>query len=220
MEMIAQGLKAMGGYTARNLSFDGVKYETIEHELTENQKAIYDELARSWQVVLQNIHAALQATGVIGQSHREANNPQRQRQKECHGRVLGCTSAVFQPDHYVHADPDSHQGHREEPRRRPLSRGAAREHQRGADRPGDGQTGGGRTLNDLDLTPREGLMNYLEHSFPVQQYEEYTDDNGNIRSRPVLDSNGNPVINREAVAMRDALLRRLGMMRVPDAGLT
>ena len=46
-----------------------MKYETIEHELTENQKAIYDEMARSWQVVLQNIHAALQATGVTGTNH-------------------------------------------------------------------------------------------------------------------------------------------------------
>ena len=62
-------------------------------------------------------------------------------------------------------------------------------------------------------------MNYLEHSFPVQQYEEYTDDKGNTRSRPVVDSAGNPVLNREAVAMRDALLRRLGMIRVPDGGL-
>ena len=77
----------------------------------------------------------------------------------------------------------------------------------------------GESLNDLDLTPRETLMNYLEHSFPVQQYEEYTDDKGNTRSRPVVDSAGNPVLNREAVAMRDALLRRLGMIRVPDGGL-
>ena len=220
MEMIAQGLKAMGSYTARNLSFDGVKYETIEHELTENQKAIYDEMARSWQVVLQNIHAALQATGVTGTNHTgQTVTRNGNARKNVMGAFWGAHQRFFNqiitsmqtPTVIKAIEKNLADGHAAvvqlvNTNEAQTDRAMAKREE-------------GERLEDLDLTPREGLMNYLEHSFPVQQYEEYTDDNGNIRSRPVLDSNGNPVINREAVAMRDALLRKLGMLKVPDAPL-
>ena len=220
MEMIAQGLKAMGSYSARNLSFDGVKYETIEHELTENQKAIYDEMARSWQIVLQNIHAALQATGVTATNHTgQVITRNGNARKNVMGAFWGAhqrffnqiitsmqTPTVIKAIEKNLADGDAAVVQLVNTNEAQTDRAMARREE-------------GERLEDLDLTPREGLMNYLEHSFPVQQYEEYTDDNGNIRSRPVLDSKGNPVINREAVAMRDALLRRLGMLKVPDAPL-
>jgi hypothetical protein len=220
MEMIAQGLKAMGSYVARNLSFDGVKYETIEHELTENQKAIYDEMARSWQIVLQNIHAALQATGVTATNHTgQVVTRNGNARKNVMGAFWGAhqrffnqiitsmqTPTVIKAIEKNLADGDAAVVQLVNTNEAQTDRAMARREE-------------GERLEDLDLTPREGLMNYLEHSFPVQQYEEYTDDNGNIRSRPVLDSKGNPVINREAVAMRDALLRRLGMLKVPDAPL-
>ena len=77
----------------------------------------------------------------------------------------------------------------------------------------------GEEMEDLDLTPREDLMQYVEHYFPVQQFEEYTDDNDNIKSRPVVDSAGNPVINPGMVKKRDELLDRLGSIRVPDGPL-
>jgi hypothetical protein len=37
MEVLARDLKALGLYTARSLSFDGVEYELVEHELTPEQ---------------------------------------------------------------------------------------------------------------------------------------------------------------------------------------
>ncbi len=36
-----------------------------------------------------------------------------------------------------------------------------------------------------DITPREYVLDYLAHSFPVQLYEPFTDGEGNISSRPV-----------------------------------
>jgi hypothetical protein len=220
MEMIAQCLKAMGSYSARNLSFDGVKYETIEHELTENQKAIYDEMARSWQIVLQNIHAALQATGITGTNHAgQTVTRNGNARKNVIGAFWGAhqrffnqiitsmqTPTVIKAIEKNLADGDAAVVQLVNTNEAQTDRAMAKREE-------------GERLEDLDLTPREGLMNYLENSFPIQQYEEYTDDNGNIRSRLVLDSSGNPVINREAVAMRDALLRRLGMLKVPDASL-
>ena len=59
----------------------------------------------------------------------------------------------------------------------------------------------------VDLTPREACLEYLAHAFPVQLQEPFTDDEGNLMSRPVTDAEGNPVLCQEAVAARDALDR-------------
>ena len=37
----------------------------------------------------------------------------------------------------------------------------------------------------VDTTPRDAILTYLAHSFPTQLFEEYTDGEGNLASRPV-----------------------------------
>ncbi len=73
--------------------------------------------------------------------------------------------------------------------------------------------------NDIsvDVTPREYVGSYLQHSFPVQLYEPFTDGEGNLSSRPVF-RDGQPVESREAVARRDEMLEQLGSLPpVPGA---
>ncbi|KKW89541.1 strawberry notch family protein, partial [Sphingobium chungbukense] len=65
MELVARDLKALGLYTARALSFDGVEYEILRHELTPGQIAIYDRYAEAWQVIHRNMERALELTGVV-----------------------------------------------------------------------------------------------------------------------------------------------------------
>ena len=45
MEVLARDLRALGLYTSRSLSYDGVEYELVEHELTDEQRRIYDAYA-------------------------------------------------------------------------------------------------------------------------------------------------------------------------------
>ena len=68
----------------------------------------------------------------------------------------------------------------------------------------------------VDITPREYVLDYLAHSFPVQLYEPFTDSEGNLSSRPVF-RDGQPVESREAVARRDRADRkaRLACRRCP-----
>ncbi|MGX0876635.1 hypothetical protein ACSSV4_001317 [Roseovarius sp. MBR-154] len=73
--------------------------------------------------------------------------------------------------------------------------------------------------NDIsvDVTPREYVGSYLQHSFPVQLYEPFTDSEGNLSSRPVF-RDGQPGESREAVARRDEMLEQLGSLPpVPGA---
>ena len=44
-------LKALGLYTARALSFAGVEYEILRHELSSEQIAIYDAYADAWGIL-------------------------------------------------------------------------------------------------------------------------------------------------------------------------
>ena len=73
--------------------------------------------------------------------------------------------------------------------------------------------------NDIrvDITPREYVLDYLAHSFPVQLYEPFTDSEGNLSSRPVT-RDGQPVECREAARRRDALIEHLASLPpVPGA---
>ena len=63
----------------------------------------------------------------------------------------------------------------------------------------------------VDITPREYVLDYLAHSFPVQLYEPFTDEEGNLSSRPVC-RDGQPVLCREAVARRDRLIEKLASL--------
>jgi hypothetical protein len=69
----------------------------------------------------------------------------------------------------------------------------------------------------VDITPREYVLDYLAHSFPTQLFEEYTDSDGNLASRPVL-RDGQPVQCREAVQCRNRLIEQLASLDpVPGA---
>jgi hypothetical protein len=51
MEVLARDLKALGLYAARSLSFEGIEYEIVEHQLTAEQIRIYDAYADAFQII-------------------------------------------------------------------------------------------------------------------------------------------------------------------------
>ncbi len=72
MEVVARDLKALGLYTARALSFEGVEYDILEHALTPDQVEIYDTYAKAFKVIHTNLRAALEATGITKTDSEEA----------------------------------------------------------------------------------------------------------------------------------------------------
>ena len=60
MEMLSSDLKALGLYAARSLSYEGIEYELIEHQLTPEQVCIYDAYAG----------ASANVTGIISRKLR------------------------------------------------------------------------------------------------------------------------------------------------------
>ncbi|KGB56892.1 strawberry notch family protein [Sphingopyxis sp. LC363] len=56
MELVARELKAMGVYTARALSYAGVEYDILEHELTPAQIKDFDTYADAWAILWRAAH--------------------------------------------------------------------------------------------------------------------------------------------------------------------
>src|SRR5690606_13890013 len=66
-----------------------------------------------------------------------------------------------------------------------------------------------REALEIDLSPREFVIDYLAKSFPVRLMAVFTDENGNPRSQPMVDDKGRPVLCRSALAARDRMIEQL-----------
>ena len=65
---------------------------------------------------------------------------------------------------------------------------------------------------EIDLSPRENVIDYLERAFPTQQMQAFVDDTGKERSMPMFDEDGRPVLNQVALESRARLIEQLCAM--------
>ncbi|MGS1094283.1 strawberry notch-like NTP hydrolase domain-containing protein [Aquamicrobium terrae] len=92
MEVLARDLRSLGLYTARSLSYDGVEYELVEHQLTPEQTGIYDAYAGAFAVIHNNLDAAMQAANITGDGgtlNRQAKSAARSAFESAKQRFFG-----------------------------------------------------------------------------------------------------------------------------------
>lgn len=217
MEVLARDLRALGLYTARSLSFKGVEYELLDHELTPEQIRIYDSYADAFAIIHNNLDAAMQAANITGGDggsgtlNRQAKSAARSAFESAKQRFFGhLLTSMKTPTLIRSITSDLEAGHSSVIQI--VSTGEALMERRLAEIPTE-------EWGDLkmDLSPREYVLDYLAHSFPVQLYEPFTDSEGNLSSRPVY-RDGQPVESREAVARRDEMIASLASLPpVPGA---
>jgi len=214
MEVLARDLKALGLYAARSLSYEGVEYELVEHKLTLEQVRIYDAYADAFSIIHNNLDAAMRAANITGETgtlNGQAKSAARSAFESAKQRFFGhLLTSMKTPSLIRSIDRDLDAGHAAVVQI--VSTGEALMARRLAEIPtedwGDVQ---------VDITPREYVLDYLAHSFPVQLYEPFTDSEGNLCSRPVY-RDGQPVESREAVARRGRLIEKLASLPpVPGA---
>src|SRR6266853_1652027 len=208
MEVLARDLKALGLYAARSLSYEGIEYELVEHQLTPEQVCIYDAYAGAFQVIHNNLNAALQAANVAGEKgtlNSQAKSAARSAFESAKQRFFNhLITAMKTPALIAAVEHDLKAGHAAVIQI--VSTGEALMERRLAEIPteewGDVQ---------VDITPREYVLDYLAHGFPTQLFEPFTDGEGNLSSRPVY-RDGQPVQCRDAVERRDRLIEQLGSL--------
>ncbi len=209
MEVLARDLKALGLYASRSLSYEGVEYELVEHKLTADQIRIYDAYAGAFQVIHNNLDAALKATNVTAETRTlngQAKAAARSAFESAKQRFFNHLITAMKTPTLIRAvERDLVAGHAAVIQI--VSTGEALMERRLAEIPtaewGD---------VSVDITPREYVLDYLAHSFPTQLFEPFTDSEGNLSSRPVFDEDGNPVHAREAVERRDRMIERLAAL--------
>jgi predicted RNA methylase len=208
MEVLARDLKALGLYASRSLSYEGIEYELLEHELTPEQVRIYDAYAGAFQVIHNNLNAALEAanvTGATGTLNSQAKSAARSAFESAKQRFFNhLITAMKTPTLIAAVERDLALGHAAVIQI--VSTGEALMERRLAQIPteewGD---------ISIDITPREYVLDYLAHGFPTQLYEPFTDNEGKLSSRPVY-RDGQPVQCREAVERRDRMIERLASL--------
>src|SRR6202043_2507878 len=214
MEVLARDLKALGLYAARSLSYDGVEYELVEQRLTPEQIRIYDAYAGAFSIIHNNLDAAMRAANITGETgtlNAQAKSAARSAFESAKQRFFGhLLTSMKTPSLIRSIERDLEAGHTAVIQI--VSTGEALMERRLAEISTE-------DWNDVqvDITPREYVLDYLAHSFPVQLYEPFTDSEGNLSSRPVY-RDGQPVESREAIARRDRLIEKLASLApVPGA---
>lgn len=165
MEVLARDLKALGLYAARSLSYDGVEYELLEHALTPEQIRIYDAYAGAFAIIHNNLDAAMRAaniTGSTGTLNAQAKAAARSAFEGAKQRFFShLITSMKTPSLIRSIKRDLEGGHAAVIQI--VSTGEALMERRLAEIPtedwGDVQ---------VDITPREYVLDYLAHSFPVQ----------------------------------------------------
>ncbi|MER9776914.1 strawberry notch-like NTP hydrolase domain-containing protein [Mesorhizobium sp. M0220] len=209
MEVLARDLKSLGLYMSRSLSYDGVEYDLLEHALTDEQIRIYNAYADAFQVIHNNLTAALEATNITSEAgtlNRNAKSAARSAFESTKQRFFShLITSMMMPTLIGAIEQDLADGHAAVVQI--VSTGEALMERRLVDIPTE-------EWSDLhvDVTPREYVGGYLLHSFPTQLFEEYSDAEGNVYSRPVHDEDGNPVQCREAIRRRDEMIENLASL--------
>ena len=215
MEVVARDLKALGLYQARVLSYDGIEVDILEHRLTPEQRRIYDSYADAFKIIHANLRDALKATRITQDEttlNRNAKSAAMSAFEGAKQRFFGhLLTAMKCPSTIRAIEADLAAGRSAVIQL--VSTGEALMERRIQQIPAS-------EWDDLsiDLTPREYVLDFLQHAFPTQLQELYEDDEGHLMSRPVFDDDNNPVQCQEAVEKRDALIQHLAALpAVPTA---
>lgn len=200
MELVSRDMKSLGLYLARTLSYEGIEYDPLVVTLNDGQQEIYNTYAEAFELIHQNVEEALKETGAMKNS---------QAKSAAYSAFEGAKLRFF--NHLIiglkaPAVIKAIEQDLEEGRSALISLISTNEaiiNRRLADVPTD-------EWNDLtiDITPKEVVIDYIHRCFPIQAFEVYQDGD-KIKSRPVIDKDGNRVFDKYAIQKRDELIERL-----------
>ncbi|MCY4502476.1 MAG: strawberry notch family protein [Alphaproteobacteria bacterium] len=209
MEVVARDLKALGLYQARALSYAGVEVDILEHPLTPEQHRIYDSYADVFYIIHNNLQDALRESGIMQGDdtlNRNAKSAALSAFEGMKQRFFGHLLTGMQCPTVIRSIQSDLDAGRSAVIQL-VSTGESLMERRIAEIPTS-------EWNDLsiDLTPRDGVLTYLQYAFPVQLQEAFTDDEGNLLSRPAVDADGMPILCQAAIQRREKLIEQIAAL--------
>jgi len=208
MELIARELKAMGLYIARSLSFDGVEYDALRHPLADGDIAIWDAWADAYQLIHQNLRAALEAVGISEEGKPKSGQAASAIMSAFEGAKLrffgNLLAGLKSPSLVASIRQDLGEGRSAVVQ--VVSTNEAVMERRLAEIPAE-------EWNNLavDLTPKDQVLDYLMGAFPIMAMDAVEDEDGNVTMVPVM-VDGAPVVSQEALRLREELVTELACL--------
>jgi hypothetical protein len=206
MEMVARELKAQGKYVSRTLSYKGVTYEEVEHVLSEEQKDLYRTASKAWASVVQQAEDTIKNT----------TNGGAQAKARFMSLFYGAQLRFFNVLLTTLKIPTA-----VEQANKALADGksvvitlvntneAAQNREKNRDRGGEDSD----EVPDYDFGPGEMLKDLVREHYPIQQFVDDVDSEGNPIKVPAYqkDADGRdiPLINPQAAKERDQLIAQL-----------
>ena len=208
MELVARDLKATGLYAARALSFAGVEYEILKHDLTPEQIAIYDAYADAWAIIHRNMEEALALTAVVDELEGNTLNSgakaaARSRFESTKQRFFGQVLLSMKLPSLIAAIKEHLANGQSVVVQLVSTAESILDRRLGALSPEE------RAMLEVDTSPVEYVIDYLQRAFPTHQMEIFADETGREHSRPMRGEDGLPIHNQEALARREHLIEQL-----------
>ena len=209
MEIVARDMKSMGVYMARSLSYEGVTNRRLEHKLSPDQKRKYNEFADAWQMVFSRVNDALVMTkrAANGQKSQHIMTNLYGAEQRFYNQVL---TAMQMPSIIADAKKQLAAGNSVVFQLVNTNEAAQDDAMDKSRKENDGEV----NVEDLDLSPREILINYVEENFPTEQFVQKEDEDGHIQYVMLEDEQGNAIENPAAVEAKEELLEKLRMMKM------
>lgn len=204
LEIVARHMKLTGVYLSRSIGFTGVEYATLEHQLTDEQVAIYNKYCQCYKIIYNNIIEALRNTNAASSSHIRRNSYstfENSKQRFFAQLLLSMKTPML-----IEAmEEDIKQNRAPVVQLISTNEAVLTRKLEQIDK---------AEWNDLhiDLTPREVVLDYLNNSFPVVLMEKVGGDGSGYHYIEAKDENGRKIINQEALAQKNALIREVMLL--------
>jgi len=176
--------------------------------VAEEQRGVYNEISRAWGLVFDNMAAASGATNQSAKASGAMNNQFWSANQRFFSRTL---ISMMMPSIIAKADEDIAAGRsvvlqlvntNDAPMQRNIKNLPAED-----------------DLSWLDLSAKQVLLDYVDATFPIHAYTQVTDDQGNTTWVLATDSDGNPIIDPDALLLKEQTLDEVAGIDMPEGVL-
>lgn len=215
LEALALEMKTRGLYQARTIALnDGtdkgsVKVERIDVALDPRQKAIYNQLATQWRRVLTTMTEAAEtiAAGDPKKADAIKSSSNKSQLFGAQQRFFSTLITSFKVPRLIkEIEADLAKG---ESAVIQLTRTYGSATEDAIDNRDESVP-----LEELDLSPIDQLVDLIRTIFPIHRVDKFTGPDGKDEYRVVTDAAGNPIVDQEALNLRESLIADIQKVKI------
>jgi GGDEF domain-containing protein len=200
MEMLSRDLKSLGAFISRQISYRGVNYDYVNHDLNEYQLEQYNKSASMWSKLIKQMEIA------EGNANQKRGGTRYSQFYSTQQRFFLMLMTTYQMQSVLtHLDESLKNGMapiinilstNETLMKKEVAKAEA----------------AGKSIEDIDIGPRQMIKSYIENWFPLEEMEDVPDPDNPQSTIQIATGE----INQENLRMQEELLNELEYLNLPD----